>query len=114
VSVGIFGYIGGSLMGIYQNLTGTGSPVVVAGDAGSFVRVPLLIITAATGTPTLAVDVFDGTNAFVLRAPAAMTANTSVVYDMGIPLQVGTFLRVTANAAVSVIGASSIPGAPQG
>jgi hypothetical protein len=106
--VGIFSLPGGTTDSILVHVTLT-TPTVVAGNAASAIRVPTLSITALTGTPNLTVDVFDGSTAFLLRALAAMTANTSVLFNDGIYLRAGSFLRITASAAVDVVGTTSLP-----
>lgn len=106
--VGIFSYPGGTVDAILAHVTLT-TPTVIAGNATSVIRIADLSITALTGTPTLTVDVFDGSTAFLLRAATAMTTGTSVLFNDGIYLRAGNFLRVTASAAVDVVGTTSLP-----
>jgi hypothetical protein len=108
--VGIFSFPGGTLDSILVHVT-LSTPVVIAGNADSVVRIPTLSIAALTGTPNLTIDVFDGSTAFLLRPLTAMTASTPVLFNDGIHLRKGTFLRITASAAVDVVGTTSIPNA---
>lgn len=97
--------------GFRAKLTTT-SATVIAGNANSVVFVPWLACTEITGgTPTLQVEIYDGTTSYYLRHALAMTANQTYIFEAGIALNKGDFLRVTAGTAnqIDVIALRTLP-----
>jgi hypothetical protein len=88
----------------------TTSPTVIAGDADELVRVPWFQCTnITTNTPTLTVEIYDGTTSYYLRFALAMSAKETVLFgnsDRGFLLNKGSFLRVAAGTAneIDVVG----------
>lgn len=116
MSVGIFSYPGSTIEGVGYKLTTT-NPTVIAGNATAAMQVPWFACTEITGaTPNLTIELFDGTTSFYLRNAKAMTAKESVIFDSGIWLNPGTFLRITGSVAnqVDVVVMRSLPNAQSG
>lgn len=109
---GAFQVIGGTVEDIAFKLT-VNTPVVIAGDAKSAVRVYWFQCTEIAGsTPTLSVEKYDGTLSYYLRHAVALAANGSYFFDAGLWLPPGSFLRVTAGTAnqIDVVGLKSLAG----
>lgn len=114
--VGVFSYPGSTVEDFGVKLIGT-SPVAIAGNATAAMQVPWFACTEITGgTPNLTVEIFDGTTSFYLRNAKAMVAKETYIFDSGIWLNPGTFLRVTASVGnqIDVVGLRSLPNAQSG
>lgn len=113
---GAFQYPGSTAEAIQFKLTTT-SPTVIAGNANSVIQVAWFACSEiAAGTPNLTVELWDGTTSFYLRNAKAMTAKETYIFDNGIWLRQGTFLRVTASVAnqIDVVGITSLPNTQEG
>lgn len=88
-------------------LTTTGA-TIIAGSADNKTLVDWVQFTEIAGaTPTLTIDIYDGTTTVYLRNALAMTAKQEVLKTHGISLNKGQYLRATASAAnqIDVTGA---------
>lgn len=106
-----FGFPGRTPTDIKFKLAGT-SPVAVAGSSTATVLVVWFQCTeVAGGTGNLTIDIYDGTNAYLLHPLQAMTAKQELFYGRGFLLNPGSFLRVTqgTDATVHVLGLATIP-----
>jgi len=93
-----FNISGGSILTQATKLTTTGVTNLLSADK----RTTILSIIAAeiTGnTPTLTLELYDGTTSYYLRFAAAMTANQVLILDSPFVLNTGWKLRATAGTA---------------
>ena len=96
---------------IAVKLTTTGA-TIVAGDASRPTLVDWFQCTEIAGrTPTLSIELYDGTTSVYLRNSKAMLANEEVLRTQGLALNAGQYLRVTASVAnqVDVTGTVVLP-----
>lgn len=108
---GLFQTLGGTVEGFGFKIT-VNTPVVIAGSADFHIRVPWFQVTEiAGGVATLTIDLYDGTTAYFLRNALAMTAKGTYLFEAGIWLNRGWFLRVTTSLAnqADVVGTRSLP-----
>lgn len=102
-----YNIIAGTPTPIAVKLTTT-DPTNIAGSATARTHVVWFQCAEIAGaTPTLTVEIYDGTTSFYLRnALVFASARSSVVFENGVTLEKGQFLRVTAGAAdqVDVVG----------
>lgn len=114
--VGVFSYPGSTVEDFAVKLSTT-SATIIGGNATSAMQVPWFACTEiANSTPTLTIELFDGTTSTYLRFQKAMTAKETFIFDSGIWLNPATFLRVTAGTAnqIDVVGLRSLPNAQSG
>ena len=90
---------GGSLLPKRAKLTTTNATTILAPDKSGALLLSVIAVEIAGSTPTLTLDIYDGTTAYYLQNAVAMTARQRLVLDLLIPLKVGETLRATASAA---------------
>lgn len=83
-------------------LTTTSATTIYDADKSSALLVSILAVEIAGATPTLTLDIYDGTNTYYLQNAVAMTAKQRLQVDILVPLKVGEKLRATASAANQV------------
>jgi hypothetical protein len=90
--------INGLLLTKATKLTGS-SPTTVFTAKSRATLISIICTEIAGATPSLTIEVFDGTSSFYLRKLAPMTARQTFVFNEPIALNAGQELRVTASAA---------------
>jgi hypothetical protein len=85
--------------------------IVSGGNTGCTVEY-VRACEVAGATPTLILDIYNGTTAYKIRGTLAMTANTPYTDRDVIQLEAGESLRATASAAdqVHVTASYTVPG----
>lgn len=92
-----------------QIITGTGVTTISLGTTPGRSVAWMRVNEYAGGTPTLTVEIFDGTTSYFLGSGGftwnakPMTAKQSVLFDDGYVIPQGTSIRVTSNAGNSVL-----------
>ena len=79
-------------------LTGNTATTIFTATGATWIR----SITATErngGTPTLSIDKYDGTTAYMIRRAVAMVAGTQVIYNEPFLLPLGGLIRLTSNDA---------------
>jgi hypothetical protein len=95
-----FTLTGGSILTKPTKLTATTATVLYGGSGTKrTVIVSVIAVEVAGATPTLTLDLFDGTTAYRLRNALAMTARQTFIFNEPIVLPVNWSLRATASAA---------------
>lgn len=90
---------GGSLLPKRAKLTTTAATTILDPDKSGALLLSIIAIEIAGATPTLTLDIFDGTTTYYLQNAVAMTARQRLQIDILVPLKVGEKLRATASAA---------------
>jgi hypothetical protein len=90
--------ITGTIQTIATKLTVT-TPVVLLTATKRTTIVSIIAAEITGNTPTLSIELYDGTTSYYLRFQAAMTANGIVTIDTPFVLNVGWSLRATAGTA---------------
>lgn len=90
---------GGSLLPKRVKLTTTSATALYDASKSSALLVSIIAVEIAGATPTLTLDIFDGTTTYYLQNAVAMTAKQRLQIDLLVPLKVGEQLRATASAA---------------
>lgn len=93
-------YEGGTAGNRATKLTGTGATVIVDGAEVRTIK-KVYITEIAGGTPSLSVEVYDGTTSVYLMRLKPMTARSTLEWG-DIPLNKNQDLRVTASVADQV------------
>lgn len=93
-----FTLTGGSILTKPTILTTTGATVLYGGSGTKrTVILSVVAVEVAAATPTLTLDLFDGTTAYRLRNALAMTAKQTFIFNEPIVLPVNWSLRATAD-----------------
>lgn len=109
MSQSTFHFPGGAANLLKQIITGTGITTISLGSDPGRAISWFRVNEYAGGTPTLTVEIYDGTNRFYLGSNSftwnakAMTALQSLLFDEGYPLPQGSSLRITSNVANNVL-----------
>lgn len=93
-----FNINGGAIVTTRVKLSGNSVTALFAATS----RTTILSIIATEnngGTPTLTLDVYDGTNSFALRHAVAMVAGTAAIFSEPFELQAGYSIRATSSDA---------------
>lgn len=90
---------GGALLPKRVNLTTTSATTLLENAQSSSLLVSIIAVEIAGSTPTLTLDIYDGTNTYYIQNAVAMTAKQRLQIDVLMPLKVGDQLRATASAA---------------
>lgn len=90
---------GGALLPERYKLTTTSATTLIDPDKSGVLLLSIVAVEIAGATPTLTLDIYDGTTTYYLQNAVAMTAKQRLQIDLLIPLKVGEKLRATASAA---------------
>ena len=90
--------ITGNILTIATKLT-VSTPVVLLAATKRTTIVSIIAAEITGNTPTLSIELYDGTTSYYLRYQAAMTANGIVTIDTPFVLNAGWSLRATAGTA---------------
>ena len=90
---------GGALLPGRVKLTTTGATTLVDPAKSGVLLLSIVAVEIAGATPTLTLDIYDGTTTYYLQNAVAMTAKQRLQIDILVPLKVGEKLRATASAA---------------
>lgn len=90
---------GGGLLPKRVKLTATTATTIYDADKSSALLLSIIAVEHAGGTPTLTLDIYDGTTTYYLQNAVAMTARQRLQIDILVPLKVGEKLRATASVA---------------
>jgi len=95
-----FTLTGGSILTKATKLTTTSATVLYGGSGIKRTVILSVIATEIAGaTPTLTLELFDGTTSYYLRNALAMTAKQTLIFNEPLALQSGWSLRATAGTA---------------
>lgn len=90
---------GGALLPKRTKLTTTAATTVYDPEKSPALLVSIIAVEHTGGTPTLTLDIYDGTTTYYLQNAVAMTARQRLQIDILAPLKVGEKLRATASVA---------------
>jgi hypothetical protein len=90
---------GGVLLPKRVKLTTTSATTLHDADRSGALILSIIAVEIAGATPTLTLDIYDGTTTYYLQNAVAMTAKQRLLIDLLVPLKVGEKLRATASAA---------------
>ena len=90
--------VGAMLQKRFKLTTTSATEIYDASKSGALL-VSIVAVEIAGSTPTLTLDIFDGTTTYYLQNAVAMTARQRLQIDLLVPLKVGEKLRATASAA---------------
>jgi hypothetical protein len=90
---------GGALLPKRVKLTTTSATTLLDPDKSGALLLSIVAVEIAGATPTLTLDIYDGTTTYYLQNAVAMTAKQRLQIDILVPLKVGEKLRATASAA---------------
>lgn len=90
---------GGALLPKRFKLDSTNVTTIYDADKSSALLLSIIAVEINGSTPTLTLDIYDGTTAYYLQNAVAMTARQRLQIDILVPLKVGEKLRATASAA---------------
>ena len=90
---------GGALLPKRTKLTTTAATTIYDPDRSPGLLLSIIAVEIAGATPTLTLDIYDGTTTYYLQNAVAMTARQRLQIDILVPLKVGEELRATASAA---------------
>lgn len=115
----VFTFFGGAVDPIVQRITGSTATIIIDATTTGPLFVSWFAVNENSGaTPSLTVDIYDGTTAIYLGAGGsawkakALTAGQSVVFDAGYAIPLGSTLRVTSSDAagkMDVVGVALLP-----
>lgn len=91
--------IGGALLPKRVKLTTTSATTLYDPEKSGALILSIIAVEIAGSTPTLTLDIYDGTTTYYLQNAVAMTAKQRLILDLLVPLKVGEKLRATASAA---------------
>lgn len=92
----------GILQTVKKVLSSTATTTILAGGNKGRTIESINLCEVNGSTPTVILDIYDGTTAYKIRGTLAMTANTPTRYDFPIQLEATDSLRATASAANQV------------
>lgn len=90
---------GGTLLPARVKLTSTSATDIVSATNSGLTIVEIIATEIAGGTPSLTLEVYDGTTSYYLQNAKAMTARERIVLSLLLPLKTGEKLRATASSA---------------
>ena len=93
-----FTLTGGSILTQATKLTTTSATALYTASKRTVI-LSIISVEVAGATPTLTLDLYDGTTAYRLRTALAMTAKQTFIFNEPFALQSGWSLRATAGAA---------------